>query len=61
MPLAGSEDGTEEGPMSPRGVATPDVRERLFAAAERVVQRDGPGALTSRSVTTEAVPRRNAA
>ncbi|MFJ9174247.1 TetR/AcrR family transcriptional regulator [Streptomyces sp. NPDC102360] len=40
--------------MSPRGVATPDVRERLFAAAERVVQRDGPGALTSRAVTTEA-------
>ncbi|CAM5677160.1 TetR/AcrR family transcriptional regulator OS=Streptomyces alboniger OX=132473 GN=CP975_03835 PE=4 SV=1 [Streptomyces alboniger] len=40
--------------MSPRGVATPDVRERLFAAAERVVGRDGPGALTSRSVTTEA-------
>ncbi|MET9764920.1 TetR/AcrR family transcriptional regulator [Streptomyces sp. NPDC006372] len=40
--------------MSPRGVATPDVRERLFAAAERVVDRDGPGALTSRSVTTEA-------
>ncbi|MFF8511856.1 TetR/AcrR family transcriptional regulator [Streptomyces sp. NPDC015492] len=40
--------------MSPRGVATPDVRERLFAAAERVVDREGPGALTSRSVTTEA-------
>ncbi|WP_369217294.1 TetR family transcriptional regulator [Streptomyces flavofungini] len=40
--------------MSPRGVATPDVRERLFAAAERVVGRDGPGALTSRAVTTEA-------
>ncbi|MFI9809063.1 TetR/AcrR family transcriptional regulator [Streptomyces sp. NPDC052301] len=40
--------------MSPRGVATPDVRERLFAAAERVVERGGPGALTSRSVTTEA-------
>ncbi|MEW2625221.1 TetR/AcrR family transcriptional regulator [Streptomyces sp. NPDC048106] len=40
--------------MSPRGVATPDVRERLFAAAERVVDRDGPGALTSRAVTTEA-------
>lgn len=40
--------------MSPRGVATPDVRERLFAAAERVVERDGPGALTSRSVTSEA-------
>ncbi|MFF0748599.1 TetR/AcrR family transcriptional regulator [Streptomyces sp. NPDC004267] len=40
--------------MSPRGVVTPDVRERLFAAAERVVERDGPGALTSRAVTTEA-------
>lgn len=40
--------------MSPRGVATPDVCERLFAAAERVVERDGPGALTSRAVTTEA-------
>ncbi|WNF30764.1 TetR/AcrR family transcriptional regulator [Streptomyces sp. C11-1] len=40
--------------MSPRGVATPDVRERLFAAAERVVERGGPGALTSRSVTAEA-------
>ena len=40
--------------MSPRGVVTPDVRERLFAAAERVVDRAGPGALTSRAVTTEA-------
>ncbi|MFI2200311.1 TetR/AcrR family transcriptional regulator [Streptomyces sp. NPDC020192] len=40
--------------MSPRGVATPDVREQLFAAAERVVERQGPGALTSRAVTTEA-------
>ncbi|MER7792834.1 TetR/AcrR family transcriptional regulator [Streptomyces sp. NPDC097640] len=40
--------------MSPRGVATPDVRERLFTAAERVVERDGPGALTSRAVTAEA-------
>ncbi|WP_436738038.1 TetR/AcrR family transcriptional regulator [Streptomyces sp. BBFR102] len=40
--------------MSPRGVATPDVNELLFAAAERVVVRDGPGALTSRAVTTEA-------
>ncbi|MFF4041369.1 TetR/AcrR family transcriptional regulator [Streptomyces sp. NPDC001816] len=40
--------------MSPRGVATPDVREQLFAAAERVVERDGSGALTSRAVTTEA-------
>ncbi|MFE1586288.1 TetR/AcrR family transcriptional regulator [Streptomyces sp. NPDC058737] len=40
--------------MAPRGVATPDVRERLFAAAERIVERNGPGALTSRAVTTEA-------
>ncbi|AKN73496.1 TetR family transcriptional regulator [Streptomyces sp. PBH53] len=40
--------------MAPRGVATPDVRERLFAAAERIVEKDGPGALTSRSVTAEA-------
>lgn len=40
--------------MSPRGVATPDVRERLFAAAERVLEKDGPGGLTSRAITTEA-------
>ncbi|MGW7054763.1 TetR/AcrR family transcriptional regulator [Streptomyces sp. NPDC054887] len=40
--------------MSPRGVAIPDLRERLFAAAERVVARDGAGALTSRAVTEEA-------
>ncbi|MFG2291814.1 TetR/AcrR family transcriptional regulator [Streptomyces sp. NPDC048603] len=40
--------------MSPRGVAIPDLRERLFAAAERVVARDGALALTSRAITTEA-------
>lgn len=40
--------------MSPRGVAMPDVRERLFAAAERVLAREGAGALTSRAVTAEA-------
>lgn len=40
--------------MSPRGVAVPDARERLFAAAERVVVQGGPGALTSRAVTDEA-------
>lgn len=40
--------------MSPRGVAIPDLRERLFAAAERVVTRDGAAALTSRAVTDEA-------
>ncbi|KUL38159.1 TetR family transcriptional regulator [Streptomyces sp. NRRL F-4489] len=40
--------------MSPRGVAIPDVRERLFAAAEQLLAREGPGALTSRAITTEA-------
>ncbi|AJT63332.3 hypothetical protein T261_1647 [Streptomyces lydicus] len=35
-------------------MAIPDVRERLFAAAERVLAREGPGALTGRAVTTEA-------
>jgi AcrR family transcriptional regulator len=40
--------------MSPRGVAIPDLRERLFDAAERVLARDGAAALTSRAVTDEA-------
>ena len=38
----------------PTGVAIRDVREQLFTAAERVLLRDGPHALTSRAVTTEA-------
>ena len=38
----------------PTGVAIRDVREQLFDAAERVLLRDGPNALTSRAVTTEA-------
>ncbi|MFI6826815.1 TetR/AcrR family transcriptional regulator [Kribbella sp. NPDC050241] len=38
----------------PTGVAMRDVREQLFDAAERVLLRDGPDALTSRAVTTEA-------
>ena len=38
----------------PTGVALRDVREQLFGAAERVLVRDGPSALTSRAVTTEA-------
>ncbi|GAA1559521.1 TetR/AcrR family transcriptional regulator [Actinomadura kijaniata] len=38
----------------PTGVAIRDVRQRLFAAAERVLLRDGPSGLTSRAVTTEA-------
>jgi AcrR family transcriptional regulator len=38
----------------PTGVALRDVREQLFDAAERVLLRDGPSALTSRAVTLEA-------
>jgi AcrR family transcriptional regulator len=38
----------------PTGVALRDVRAQLFDAAERVLLRDGPTALTSRAVTTEA-------
>lgn len=38
----------------PTGVALRDARQQLFAAAERVLLRDGANALTSRSVTAEA-------
>jgi AcrR family transcriptional regulator len=38
----------------PTGVALRDARARLFDAAERILLRDGPTALTSRAVTTEA-------
>ena len=38
----------------PTGVALRDAREQMFAAAERILLRDGPHALTSRAVTTEA-------
>jgi AcrR family transcriptional regulator len=38
----------------PTGIALRDAREQLFSAAERVLLRDGPGALTSRAVTAEA-------
>jgi AcrR family transcriptional regulator len=38
----------------PTGVAIRDVRQQLFDAAERVLLRGGPSALTSRAVTTEA-------
>ena len=37
-----------------RGVAIPEVREQLFAAADRVLARHGPAGLTTRAVTTEA-------
>ncbi|MCM2386927.1 TetR/AcrR family transcriptional regulator [Streptomyces albipurpureus] len=36
------------------GTAIRDAREQLFEAAERVLLRAGPSALTSRAVTTEA-------
>lgn len=38
----------------PTGIAIRDAREQLFAAAERVLFRAGPSALTSRAVTMEA-------
>lgn len=38
----------------PTGVHLRDVRQQLFQAAERVLLRDGPNALTSRAVTAEA-------
>jgi AcrR family transcriptional regulator len=38
----------------PTGVALRDPREQLFGAAERILRRDGPHALTSRAVTAEA-------
>ncbi|MEU6021149.1 TetR/AcrR family transcriptional regulator [Micromonospora sp. NPDC047134] len=38
----------------PRGVATPEPRQHLFAAAERVIVEEGSSRLTSRAVTREA-------
>ena len=38
----------------PSGVHLPDARQQLFDAAERVLLREGPNALTSRAVTAEA-------
>lgn len=38
----------------PTGVALRDPREQLFDAAERILLRAGPSALTSRAVTAEA-------
>jgi AcrR family transcriptional regulator len=43
-----------KGVRVPTGTAIRDPREQLFEAAERVLLRDGPSALTSRAVTTEA-------
>ncbi|GAA1519676.1 TetR/AcrR family transcriptional regulator [Nocardioides humi] len=38
----------------PTGVHLQDARQQLFDAAERILLRDGPSALTSRAVTDEA-------
>ena len=38
----------------PTGIAIRDPRDQLFDAAERILLRDGPNALTSRAVTAEA-------
>lgn len=38
----------------PTGVPIGDARQRLFDAADRLLLRDGPSALTSRAVTDEA-------
>jgi AcrR family transcriptional regulator len=40
--------------VSPRGVAIPDVQSQLFDAAEEILLRDGPHALTGRAITREA-------
>ena len=40
--------------MSPRGRAIPGVREQLFQAADRLLVRAGPTALTTRAITSEA-------
>jgi AcrR family transcriptional regulator len=37
-----------------RGVPRPDLREELFAAADRIMAREGAAGLTSRAVTDEA-------
>ena len=50
--FADGEGRTDE--QLPTGVAIRDPRGQLFDAAERVLLRDGAGALTSRSVTAEA-------
>ncbi|PXY26904.1 TetR/AcrR family transcriptional regulator [Prauserella muralis] len=38
----------------PRGVAIPEIRQHLFAAAEQVIVRDGPAKLSGRAVTGQA-------
>lgn len=38
----------------PRGIAIPEIRQRLFSAVEVVIDREGAGRLSGRAVTTEA-------
>jgi AcrR family transcriptional regulator len=45
---------SRQGQMVPTGYALQDPRQQLFAAAERVLLRDGASGLTGRSVTAEA-------
>ena len=45
---------TEKASTLPTGIPIHDIRDQLCDAAERVLLRDGPGALTSRAVTSEA-------
>lgn len=40
--------------MSPRGVRIPNIRDQLFDAADRVLERHGPAGLSNRAVTAEA-------
>jgi AcrR family transcriptional regulator len=40
--------------MPMRGVRIPELHEQLFAAAERIMARDGAAGLTSRAITDEA-------
>ncbi len=40
--------------MSPRGVRIPNIRDDLFDATDRVLDREGPTGITNRAITTEA-------
>ena len=50
----GPSSSGQNGLAVPTGVPIRDIRDQLFDAAERVLRRDGPNALTSRAVTSEA-------
>lgn len=54
MPIRRSRPRHPPAATLPRGVPIRDIREQLLGAAERVLLSDGPDALTSRAVTTEA-------